>query len=61
MATLERQQLLGTPEAAARRKQMTTDADVVGTSEGITESLRRTRQMMAEVRTRSFLIGIILV
>jgi hypothetical protein len=28
---------------------MATDADVVGTSEGITESLRRTRQMMSEV------------
>ncbi|KAL4541178.1 hypothetical protein Ndes2526B_g05721 [Nannochloris sp. 'desiccata'] len=48
IAALERQQLLGTPEAAAKRKQMATDADVVGTSEGITESLRRTRQIMSE-------------
>jgi hypothetical protein len=49
IAALERQQLLGTPEAAAKRKQMVTDADVVGVSEGITESLRRTRQIMSEV------------
>ena len=50
LAALERQQLLGTPEAAAKRKQMATVADVIGVSEGITESLRRTRQIMSEVR-----------
>ena len=48
-ADTDRQQLLGSPEAAMRRRQMATDADVVGASEGITDSLRRTRQMIAEV------------
>jgi hypothetical protein len=47
-AAAERASLLGTPEGAARRRAMAAEADVVGAAEGITESLRRTRQMMAE-------------
>lgn len=49
-AAQERQELLGGPEGAARRRQMHTDADMVSASQGITDSLRRARQVMAEVR-----------
>lgn len=49
-AAMERQQLLGTPEGAVRRRQIISEADAINTSIGITESLRRTRQMMSEVR-----------
>ena len=49
-AAMERQQLLGTPDGALRRRQIINDADAINTSIGVTESLRRTRQMMSEVR-----------
>ena len=47
-AMAQRQELLGGPEAVARRRQLITEGDVVAKSQGITESLRRTRQLMSE-------------
>lgn len=45
---VQRQELFGGEEAAARRRQLISEADVVAKSRGITESLRRTRQVMEE-------------
>ena len=49
VALNERKALMGSPEARQRRQQMQSEADLAGTSEGITASLQRTRQQMAQV------------
>lgn len=46
----DRKLLLGNgQQASERRQRITTEAQLVETAEGTTESLRRTRQMIAEV------------
>lgn len=45
----ERKALMGSPEARQRQLQMRNEADLASTSEGITASLQRTRQQMAQV------------
>lgn len=46
----DRKLLLGNgQQASERRRRITTEAQLVETAEGTTESLRRTRQMIAEV------------
>jgi hypothetical protein len=51
-AAQQRSELLGGVYAGTRRRQLANDSDLVAASEGITDSLRRTRQMLGEVSIR---------
>ena len=50
----ERRALMGSPEARQRQLQMRSEADLAGSAEGITASLQRTRQQMAQVQGLGF-------
>lgn len=50
MAINERKALMGSPEARQQRQRLQSEAELAGVSEGITASLQRTRQQMAQVR-----------
>lgn len=48
-ASQKRSELLSGADAGVRRRQLQNDSDMVNASEGITASLRRTRQVLGEV------------
>lgn len=52
----ERKELLaGAADPAARQRQLAAQGELVAASEGVTDGLRRTRQVLAEVRGRGAL------